>query len=94
MLDRNTVIQYFVRVCCLVRHCTDCEVNCDGLQNLNIKFTFHILTSYYDRCLERQLTKLKDVPHAINKLLNTDILVQERQKWTLGDFLHIYRISF
>jgi len=41
----------------LVRHCTDCEVNCDGSQNLHIKFTFHIVTSCYDRRLELQLSK-------------------------------------
>jgi len=54
MLDTITTIQCFVRVRCLVRHCTGCEVNCNGLQILNIKFTFHIVTSYYDRCLERK----------------------------------------
>jgi len=29
MLHTITVIQYFVTVRCLVRHCTGCEVNCN-----------------------------------------------------------------
>jgi len=55
MLDTNTLIQCFVRVSCVGPHCTDCAVNCIVLQNLIYKFTFYIVTSVYDVCLERYI---------------------------------------
>jgi len=32
-----------------------------------MKVTFHIVTSYYDRCLERQLPKIIQVAQPMNK---------------------------
>ena len=40
MLDTNKLIQCFIKLGYLVRHCTDCGVKCNGLQILRTVYGF------------------------------------------------------
>jgi hypothetical protein len=80
MLDIITVLEYFLTVRCLAYHCIGCEVNCNWFTESAYQFTFHIVTLCYDGCLERQFSRLINVAPSMNKLFNTDILIQELPK--------------
>jgi len=58
-MDTITVIQCFVRVRCLVRYCTDCEVNC----NMFTEFSYQIYILYLHFLLWQVLGTTPFKPH-------------------------------
>jgi len=57
MLHTITVIQYFVTVRCLVRHCTGCEVNC----NWFTESAYQIYISYPNLSFHRAFDEVRPV---------------------------------